>query len=124
MREQFQSRQDVILQMTAASSQPAVTSAAAGSATQATGVVTAAATRSAVAAAAGWNVTPNPGQFDTDESDEFDIGDNEDASPFDMQSFASGPLGCLLEPKLKAKIWAMQFVVLELLVSDSTYQTT
>ena len=107
MREQFQSRQDVILQMTAASSQPAVTAAAAGSTTQTTGVVTAAATRSAVAAAAGWNVTPNPGQFDTDESDEFDTGDNEDVSP-----------------KLKAKIWAMQFVDLKLLFSDSTYQTT
>ena len=69
-------------------------------------------------------MTPNPGQFDTDESDEFDTRDNEDASLFDMQSFTSFPLGCLLEPKLKAKIWAMQFVDLELLVSDSTYQTT
>ena len=74
-----------------------MTAAAAGSTTQTTGVVTAAATRSAVAAAADWNVTPNPGQFDTDESDEFDTGDNEDVSPFDMQSFTSGPLGCVLE---------------------------
>ena len=40
-----------------------------------------------------------------------------------MQSFSSVPLGSLVDPKLKATIWAKQFVELELLAAESTPQT-
>ena len=36
--------------------------------------------------------------------------------PTDMQSFSSVPLGSLVDAKLKSKIWANQFIELELLV--------
>ena len=51
-----------------------VTATAAVSTTPATGAVIAA----AGSAATGWNVTPDAGKFDTDECDEFNVGDDED----------------------------------------------
>ena len=52
------------------------------------------------------------------------LGENLDEPlPWVMQSFSSVPLGSLLDPKLKAKIWAKQFVELELLAAEFTPQT-
>ena len=52
------------------------------------------------------------------------LGENLDEPlPWVMQSFSSVPLGSLVDPKLKAKIWAKQFVELELLAAESTPQT-
>ena len=48
----------------------------------------------------------------------------EEVLPSHMQSYASVPLGSLLDPKIKAKIWAKQYVDLELLVGETTYETT
>ena len=42
--------------------------------------------------------------------------------PTNMQSFSSVPLGSLVDTKLKSKIWANQFIELELRVGDSTAQ--
>ena len=52
------------------------------------------------------------------------LGENIDEHfPWVMQSFSSVPLGSLVDPKIKAKIWAKQFVELELLAAESTPQT-
>ena len=40
-----------------------------------------------------------------------------------MQSFSSVPLGSLVDDRVKAKVWANQFVELELLVGESAPQT-
>ena len=45
------------------------------------------------------------------------------AYPSDMQRFASVPLGKLVDPKVRAKIWAKQYVDLEILVGNTTPQT-
>ena len=42
------------------------------------------------------------------------------AYPSDMQRFASVPLGKLVDPKVRAKIWAKQYVDLEILVGNTT----
>ena len=52
------------------------------------------------------------------------LGENLDEPlPWVMQSFSSVPLGSLVDPKHKAKMWAKQFVELELLAAESTTQT-
>ena len=42
------------------------------------------------------------------------------AYPSDMQRFESVPLGKLVDPKVRAKIWAKQYVDLEILVGNTT----
>ena len=46
------------------------------------------------------------------------IGEN--SRPAGMQTFASVPLGSLVDSKVKAKIWAGQYIELDLLVSEAT----
>ena len=43
--------------------------------------------------------------------------------PPEMQSFSAVPLGSLVDDRVKAKVWANQFVELELLVGESAPQT-
>ena len=53
------------------------------------------------------------------------LGEAQDELPFpcEMQSLSYVSLGSLVDAKIKAKIWAMQFVDLELLVGESAPQT-
>ena len=49
------------------------------------------------------------------------LGENHDKPfPSVMQSFSSVPLSSLVEPNLKAKIWAKQFLEVEWLAAEST----
>ena len=102
MQEQVQAIQDVVMEMAVAAREPSWT-AAAGSAT------------------AGPDMRPAPTLVELD-TDRDAVG--EEVLPSHMQSYASVPLGSLLDPKIKAKNWAKQYVDLELLVGETTYKTT
>ena len=78
-------------------------------------------TPAAGSATAGPDVRPAPTLVELD-TDRDAVG--EEVLPSHMQSYASVPLGSLLDPKIKATIWAKQYVDLELLVGETTYETT
>ena len=73
-------------------------------------------TAAAGSATAGPDVRPAPTlvEFDTDRDA---VG--EEVLPSHMQSYASVPLGNLLYPKIKANIWAKQYVDIKLLVGET-----
>lgn len=100
MQEQMQSIRDVVIEMAAAQHAPLPTEPAAIAESVTTG------SRSTSSAT---------------------LAGNEDVRgdvPTDMASFASVPLGSLVDSTLKSKIWAKQFIDLALLLGDPTSQTT
>ena len=53
-----------------------------------------------------------------------DLGEALTSSPKNLNAFAAVPLGSLVDPKIKEKIWSDQYVDLVLLISDSVPETS